>query len=383
MKRAFCYLPILRAKQGEFSAVQALSPDARSRLVPLFDLPVPLLGNGVKLEDYVTECANGIHASWGRGRQVYVDVHDFPLDLRTQTGTQPIAYLFDLLRDRGVEAIPATGTIADRGSDYVAGVREIAARDGRGACVRLAQEDFLEPQRLEGVVDATLVQLGIGAAETDVILDLRCINGRHIEQLRATVLEALRALTHAGSFRNLAVVGGSVPEGLGKRDVGKVRRVSRSECLVWNQLSDALDTQMAVSFGDYGVIHAHFVPPNKGVRVPPRIRYTTSNEHAFYRGALGSDYADLCQQVVSSYEFSGPNFSDGDRTIALCAQGLDGPGNASSWVASDTSHHLEFVSRQVWQTLRDSDRLTAFLLPEPERHPWLQPALVIDERPRS
>jgi hypothetical protein len=163
---------------------------------------------------------------------------------------------------------------------------------------------------------------------------------------------------------------------LSKRDVGKVRRESRIEFQVWNQLSDAVGTETALSFGDYGVVHAHFVPPNKGVRVPPRIRYTTSNEHAFYRGALNSEYSDLCGLVTSSSDFSGPNFSDGDRTIALCAQRLDGPGNASSWVASDTSHHLEFVSRQVWQALHDSNRLAVFLLPEPERDPWLQPALV-------
>jgi hypothetical protein len=280
VKRAFCYLPILRAKLGEFGAVQALSPDARSRLVPLFDVPVPLLANGVLLEDYLTDCANGIRESWGRGRPVYVDVHDFPLDLRTRTGAQPIAHLLNLLRGGGVHAIPVTGTIADREPDYVANVREIIARDRRGACVRLAEDDLVEPQRLGGVIDATLAQLGIGAADTDVILDLRCVNGRHVEQLRATALEALQAVANAGSFRNVTVVGGSVPEVLSKRDVGKVRRESRIEFQVWNQLSDALGIQTALSFGDYGVIHAHFVPPNKGVRVPPRIRYTTSNEHA-------------------------------------------------------------------------------------------------------
>jgi len=43
MKGAFCYLPILCAKQGEFRACSKLSPQAQARMAVLFDIPVPVL----------------------------------------------------------------------------------------------------------------------------------------------------------------------------------------------------------------------------------------------------------------------------------------------------------------------------------------------------
>lgn len=115
MSSDFCYLPILRAKQGEFEAVRALSPDARARLSPLFDVPDPVPGDGPSQDAYLAKCAQGIHQAWGPAREIYVDVHDLPLNLRTASGAQPINLLFDLLRMHGSKAIPVTGTEAERG----------------------------------------------------------------------------------------------------------------------------------------------------------------------------------------------------------------------------------------------------------------------------
>jgi hypothetical protein len=52
MKGVFCYLPILRAKQGEFRACGKLSPQAKTRTAVLFDIPVPALRGGKTLDDY-------------------------------------------------------------------------------------------------------------------------------------------------------------------------------------------------------------------------------------------------------------------------------------------------------------------------------------------
>lgn len=96
MRGTYCYLPILRARWGAFQAIGELSPIARSRLTPLFDVPVPTPKNGRTLETYLAERAKGIHQSWGQERPVYVDIDDLPLDLRTSSGAQPIAYLLNV-----------------------------------------------------------------------------------------------------------------------------------------------------------------------------------------------------------------------------------------------------------------------------------------------
>jgi hypothetical protein len=88
MRGAYCYLPIFPARDGHFLAVDALSPLARSRLTPLFDVPAPKQGK--TLEGYLASRADGIHRCWETGRSIYVDVHDFPLNLRTESGAQPL-----------------------------------------------------------------------------------------------------------------------------------------------------------------------------------------------------------------------------------------------------------------------------------------------------
>jgi hypothetical protein len=81
MRASFCYLPILPARSGAFSAIAELSPDAVSRINVLFDVPAPVLKNGKTLDTYLTERAQGIHGCWERDRPLYVDVHDLDPNL--------------------------------------------------------------------------------------------------------------------------------------------------------------------------------------------------------------------------------------------------------------------------------------------------------------
>lgn len=61
MKAVFCYLSILRAKQGEFRACRSLSPQAQARMAMLFDIPIPVLRGSKTLDDHLGHCAAGIH----------------------------------------------------------------------------------------------------------------------------------------------------------------------------------------------------------------------------------------------------------------------------------------------------------------------------------
>lgn len=375
MRGTYCYLPMLRARWGAFHAVGALSPIARSRLTPMFDVAMPAFRNGKTLEDYLTERAQGIHQSWGPLRPVYVDVHDLPPDLRTSSGAQPITYLFDVQRMHGSLAVPVTGTEADRGRDYLTAVKAIVVRDQRGACLRLAEEDLVEPQLLQTGIGSVLDLLKIEPSKLDLVLDLRYIGNRSPDTLQPILLEALQVIHRIGEFRNLAIAGSSVPQALGKNTLGKIRREPRIEYALWTQLATTLSDQMTIVPGDHGVLYAHYVPPASYVPVPPRIRYTTANDHIFFRAKDG-EYAEICKQLVSSEDFAGESFSAGDLRISQCAKGAADAGGASGWVATDTNHHLEFAPEQAWQFLREAGLSDRFALPEPQHSPWLQVELV-------
>ncbi len=59
MQGAYCYLPILPARDGAFRAVASLSSIARSRLTPLFYIPAPTPKDQNALDVYLAKCAQG------------------------------------------------------------------------------------------------------------------------------------------------------------------------------------------------------------------------------------------------------------------------------------------------------------------------------------
>lgn len=375
MRASYCYLPILPARSGAFRAIAQLSPDAVSRLNPMFDVPAPVLKDGKTLDAYLAERAQGIHGCWERDRPVYVDVHDFDPALRTTAGAQPIAFLLDQLRQRGSRAIPTTGSLDDRGVDYVRAVRVLLGQYRDGVCVRLARDEIAEPGQLSATLTAVLDALAADPARTDLILDYRYVGRERPEAIRASALEALNVIAKVGQFRNIALAGTSIPDRLGKQDIGKVRREARIELEAWAQILPMLGGAIPVAEGDYGVVGAHYVTPSGVVTVPSRSRYTTEREHVFRR-AKRSEHAETCKQVVTSEDFVGDAFSAGDRRISLVANGRATPGAPVTWITDDTTHHLELVSAQVWRVLQTQRFGGRFNLAAPSRRPWLQPELL-------
>jgi hypothetical protein len=55
----------------------------------------------------------------------------------------------------------------------------------------------------------------------------------------------------------------------------------------------------------------------------------------------------LAKLVVSSAYYMGDDFSWGDAQILACSQKEIGPGNSTTWIAIDTSHHLAWVIAEV------------------------------------
>ena len=245
---SYCYLPILPARGGAFQAVGALSSVARSRLTPLFDVPTPVLNNGKTFDRYLSERAEGIHQCWEPGCSVYIDVHDIDPDLRTSGGRQPIEYLADRLRQHGCTPIPVTGTLADRGTDYVNAISALIAVQRNGVCLRIARDEIEEAELLRQSLGEMLDLLRCDPSEVDVVLDLRYVGRDSVERLRATTLDAIAVVDGVGVFRNVAIAGrhrvqdplllcnahrGSIPSSV-------TLPVNRAQCCRWSGRASAL-----------------------------------------------------------------------------------------------------------------------------------------------
>jgi hypothetical protein len=268
--------------------------------------------------------------------------------------------------------IPVTGTTAERGRGYVREIAQRAEGLGSGLCIRVEREEVEDNGALQASLLETLDQLSGAMAHIDLLLDFGFVGPDKASEIANIAANALSIAFSTAAWRNVAVAGGSVPDQLGKKDTGKVRREPRVELAAWAILQTTFNAAVALS--DFGVISPRYVKPGRVVNVPARVRYTTPSEHIFLRTGR-SGHPDLCEQLLEMDEFVGEAYSAGDQRMAHVAHGLAGPGAPGVWIAGDLNHHLELVSAQAWDLIRASGNTNRFTLPEPQRYPWLQPAL--------
>lgn len=134
------YVPVLKGKEGEFRALEHLTPNARHNLTPFIDIPRRNLDPKTKqpkdpIDVYLEKKAKKIHKGWGTTEQIFVDVFDLELDLRISNGTHFVDFLFSRLRNYGVQAIPVIGLDRSVDKDYVDAVRKTLSTDKRGVSV--------------------------------------------------------------------------------------------------------------------------------------------------------------------------------------------------------------------------------------------------------
>ncbi len=321
------YVPVLKCKQGELGAIGSTAKDL---LVPLVEVP-----SSAK--------AAALAAAW-LGPDVIL-VQPFNLDEADDpTWAAEVDSLFAALRGSGACAVPVATT--DDGPDTVAALGSAAATDGRGACMRIEAEDIAlsTPAVVAGEVNQLLADLGVGANECDLVLDVGLVRSSRVA--RVTAAEAgLRVLPHLADWRNLACVFSAFPESL--NDVAAkstVTAISRDDAVSYAALLSRSPERVPL-YGDYAVGTPFYVD------IPwapiPAIRYAAGLNWMIHRGATKNDrsaqYVSLSTDVSTAAHFAGAGVSAGDQYFSDVAAGLDGPGNPTTFVRAATSRHLACV----------------------------------------
>src|SRR5688572_28547956 len=112
--------------------------------------------------------------AWGTELPLYLDLSRFDPDLTTREGTPLVAHLFDVARQAHLLAVPVAGPVLDRRGEtgaYLKAVAEIAARDARGAAIRIPFHDLSVPTDLGSVIDDIQGRIELTDASCDVFLD--------------------------------------------------------------------------------------------------------------------------------------------------------------------------------------------------------------------
>ena len=140
------YVPVLKGKEGEFAALEALNDDVRDRIMPLIEAPaVPYdYANerpAKSLDEHIVAFGDRMRRGWSN-RPVFVDLPWFGDEEQLGDGRVAMDALLSTCQEGGVDAVPVVGR--SNSAAYLSAVKRYVSKSGTGAAIRLLVADFEE-----------------------------------------------------------------------------------------------------------------------------------------------------------------------------------------------------------------------------------------------
>lgn len=350
------YVPVLKGKEGEFAALEALEPHVRVRLMPLIEVPdVPYdYANdrpSKSLDDHVAGIADRLLRCC-QDLPLYIDLPWFKGPEELADGRHALAVVLSDCAERGVRAVPVISRTSS--PKYLAATGAYRKTSGLGVCIRLLVEDFEEEVDIDEEIERLLDSSGATESTSDLVLDLEDL-GPEASRAVLVARSVFSMISGHHSWRRIILAAASFPEDLSEVNAATITTLPRREWELWRtiQRRPKLLPRPDLIFGDYVISH----PVQKELdprtmRMSASIRYTTEENWLVVKGRNVRQYGfdqffELCKVLTKLPEFRGKNFSWGDNYIAACAAGQTGPGNATTWRKVGTNHHLTVVVQEI------------------------------------
>lgn len=347
------YVPVLKGKEGEFSALEVIPQKLKQEIMPLIEIPpVPYdyaSKRSTKTFDSHLESFPERFRKCCPASGLYVDLARFAEDKSLTRGFEAIlTSLADLYR-------PPKLVVSRRSSDYwLKSVHHYSGSTSNGICVRLQVKDFQEDVDLDGDVTRLLDRTGKSGSASDLIVDLEDL-GSDVSRAVLVARSVLSMIPLKGEWRSIALAAASFPEDLSDVDAASEVVLPRREWDLWRTLQRRPTSlpRPDIVFADYAIsspVSKELDP--RTMRMSANIRYTTENEWLVIKGRnvreYGfSQYFELCRALVEHTQYRGSSFSWGDKFIEECALGNAGPGNATTWRKVGVNHHVTLVRDQI------------------------------------
>lgn len=347
------YVPALRMKAGELSGLRNLAPDVADRVLPRVVVP-PLGERDQALEAQLfnlkdePNVADALAMHW-QGRSVLVEATYLLPEFGREAVGRWLPRMIERTWRAGVPAIPLINSIdltIDTRVAYQAACVPGSVRLG----VIIRAGDLVSRDGLLPLLDH-LVAMGLSPDDCVIIADFAGSEFSQPKIVAPVIGYALEQLQELGQWRLVAFQGTNYPD-RNPADPGDSCTVPRTEWMAWRQAVH-FDPATAdhMIFGDYVADCAKMAFTPGGARAIRHYRYATSDAWLVYRGEdSGPDVAvmrDVCRRILDSGQFAGQTFSSADDYIFQTAYGHAGPGNASTWRAVNTTHHITRVVADI------------------------------------
>jgi hypothetical protein len=347
------YVPLLRWRQAEYQALNRLSDETKDRIVPFIMIP-PVEYDFEKMTDkktipeHIEPFADKYRLKWG-DRPAWIGVDKEIVTELMPDGQDVLTHVFTELRKIEANAVPAIHLSSEQ--RVVEAAAQIAAGDKRGAGVSIQLEDLMGP-RPASELASTISQLGLSAAEVDLIVDLRAPNFQPLETFSRILSSALGRCGDLSEFRNLVIASCAFPMSLKHVERGGVQ-IPRHDWQLYNVLLERMsDSELQLNYGDYTVVHPDFVLVDmRAIKPAGKIIYTIADSWLIHKGgAFAKNRLQMHEHslaITSSPEFYGGDYSFGDDFIRRCALQEEGPSTLAMWKQVAINHHITVTAQQL------------------------------------
>lgn len=313
------YIPFLKAKRGELTAMGELSPEVKQTICPFFDFPR-------KKENYDSETyaalAQSITTSlkkhWGSNAEFYFDDLDINQNL-TVKGEHQYAYALKALQK--LQVIPVVALDRTNHNAAVAQLKRDGEFGSATVAFRAEQGDFEDFDANEDQIDYDLANVFKQFEAIDLILDCRVCSGLDVSLTAQQIAVFARKFCKSYDVRRVITTGSSIPASLGdlvKPDSAET--VTRRELAIISKARDLADVD--VMAGDYATVSPFYSDADFDPRLfqkvtAPRLIYSFNGSHYVARGiSLESggpaQYVGLTKALCGQGFFRGRGYSTGE-----------------------------------------------------------------------
>lgn len=355
------YVPVLKWKQGERTALENLDPLNKSRLTPLIEIPFNLLPADrshiplKSLDDHIgNTIGEDVRRTWGMEHPLFLDT--LALDnAYYQYLTNSIHFLPHIVHElerHDTKVIPVT-TLRPTAA-FLNELIQIIQNYGRGVCIRIKAREISNIPTLFNTIDLLIAQLGITKAETDLIFDFERINQNDTDGYQNQMLNLLLQMPDFLVWRTLTVLATSMIDPLTPNTKNSTSYFTRIEWANYQYIRSLHPNISRVpSFGDYAIGKPeHQIFELTYPKIIPKAVYTNDSEYMLFRTEYLNrnnfqQYLNIADSIVNHPDYAGRNYSYGDDCIFNYHSQRTNTGNPMTWVRVTANHHMTKVANDL------------------------------------
>ncbi|MGJ5175785.1 beta family protein [Bradyrhizobium oligotrophicum] len=343
------YSPVLRLKEGEYTALGQLPADVLARLLPLFVIPPakerdPELQRQLTASELVSIPGQRLGKHWPL-RPCMFDPRFLFKQLGADNAAEWLPELFRVAMAAHGRPIPVVDLrTVERGA--LDAIRSVVHRLTHNLALRVTLDDLTRTD-LRTRIHSALLKISLKPQDCILILDFGKAELSDPQAVGEILLAQFQKVMELGLWGQVIWHATSYPE-KNPASPGQLVELPRNEWLAWSHAIN-LDSGLRkhLMFGDFAADSAKFAFGSGGIAPICHYRYSTPRLWIVIRAleavTVREGMKEIATRLVSSEHFAGRAFSRGDRYIADTASGRDGPGNATTWRKVNTVHHLNRV----------------------------------------